>query len=98
MLEFDDIEDEFSDAESLEAEIEILDESYRNAYAIAIGKVTVKELLERSKEMIFLPFDPSNPETFTLIVDDIIDYFESTEEYEKCSELIKIKKKFDDLR
>jgi hypothetical protein len=98
MLEFDDIEDEFSEGNSLEAEIEILDESYRNAYAIAVGKMTVKELLERSKEMIFLPYDPSSSETFTLIVDDIIEYFESTEEYEKCLELTKIKEKFDDPR
>ena len=98
MLEFDDIEDDFNDIESLEAEIEILDEAYRNAYAVATGKMSVKDLLSRSKEMIFLPFDPGAPETFSLVVDDIIDYFESTEEYEKCSELIMIKEKFDDLR
>lgn len=98
MLEFDDIEDEFTDAEALEAEIEILDESYRNAYEIAVGRVTVTDLLSRSRDMIFLPFDPGSPESFSLIVDDIIDYFEGTEEYEKCSELVKIKEKFDDFR
>ena len=98
MLEFDDIEDEFTDAEALEAEIEILDESYRNAYEIAVGKVSVADLLSRSKEMIFLPYDPGSPESLSLIVDDIIDYFESTEEYEKCAKLITIKEKFNDLR
>ena len=97
MLEFDDdIEDE-DFAKSLEEEIEILDEAYRNAYKIAVGEMTVKELLEKAEDMIFLPFDPSAPETFSMIVDDIIQYFADTEEYEKCAELVKIKEQFDDL-
>ncbi len=96
MLEFDDIEDDdFS--KSLEEEIEILDEAYRNAYRIAVGEMTVKELLDRSEDMIFLPFDPSAPETFSMIVDDVIQYFSDTEEYEKCAELVKIKDQLDDL-
>ena len=97
MLEFeDDIEDDDITA-SLEEEIEILDEAYRNAYKIAIGKMTVRELLDSAEEMIFLPFDPSAPETFSMVVDDIIQYFSDTEEYEKCAELVKVKDKFDDL-
>tara|TARA_B100001057_G_scaffold67299_1_gene60999 strand:- start:214 stop:510 length:297 start_codon:yes stop_codon:yes gene_type:complete len=97
MLEFeDDIEDD-DITTSLEEEIEILDEAYRNAYKIAIGEMTVKELLDNAEEMIFLPFDPSAPETFTLVVDDIIQYFSDTEEYEKCAELVKVKDKLDDL-
>ena len=97
MLEFDDdIEDE-DYTKSLEEEIEILDEAYRNAYKIAVGKMTVAQLLDKADEMIFLPFDPSAPETFSMIVDDIIQYFADTEEYEKCAELVKIKEKFDDL-
>lgn len=97
MLEFeDDIEDE-DFAKSLEEEIEILDEAYRNAYKIATGKISVRELLDDAEEMIFLPFDPSAPETFSIIVDDIIQYFSDSEEYEKCAELVKIKDKFDDL-
>ena len=98
MLEFDDdIEDEEDYAKSLEEEIEVLDEAYRNAYLIAVGKMTVAQLLDKADEMIFLPFDPSAPETFSMIVDDIIQYFADTEEYEKCAELVKIKEKFDDL-
>ncbi len=97
MLEFDDdIEDE-DFAKSLEEEIEILDEAYRNAYKIATGKMSVRQLLDNAEEMIFLPFDPSAPETFSIIVDDIIQYFADTEEYEKCAELVKIKDQFDDL-
>ena len=90
MLEFDDIEDN-DYSSSIEEEIEILDEAYRNAYEIATGKMTVRELLDKSADMIFLPFDPSAPETFKLIVDDVIKYFEDNEEYEKCAELISAK-------
>ena len=97
MLEFDD-DIEGDDYNSLEEEIEILDEAYRNGYAIATGRLTVKELLDKSEEMIFLPFDPSEPATFALVIDDIIQYFSDTEEYEKCAELVKAKERFDDLR
>ena len=95
MLEFDDIEDEDITA-SLEEEIEILDEAYRNAYRIAIGEMSIKQLLDKADEMIFLPFDPSAPETFAMVVDDIIQYFADSEEYEKCAQLVKVKDKFDD--
>lgn len=95
MLDFDDIDDDDIKA-SLEEEIEILDEAYRNAYKVATGKMSVQELLDESDDMIFLPFDPVAPETFMMIVDDIIEYFENSEEYEKCAELVKIKKKLDD--
>lgn len=97
MLEFnDDIEDD-DITRSLEEEVEILDEAYRNAYKIATGEMTVKELLDSAEDMIFLPFDPSSPSTFSLVVDDIIQYFSDNEEYEKCAELVKIKDTFDDF-
>lgn len=96
MLEFDDDMEKEDPASSIEEEVEILDEAYRNAYAIAVGKMTVRELLDKADDMIFLPFDPSAPETFAMIIDDIIQYFEENEEYEKCAELVHAKKKFDD--
>ena len=97
MLEFDDDIEDDDIIKSLEEEVEILDEAYRNAYKIAVGKMTVRELLDRSDTMIFLPFDPSSPSAFSLVIDDIIQYFSDTEEYEKCAELVKIKETFDDL-
>jgi hypothetical protein len=96
MLEFEDIDDD-RPASSIEEEIEILDEAYRNAYLIATGQLSVKELLNKAEDMIFLPFDPSAPETFVMIIDDVIQYFSDTEEYEKCAELVKVKDKFDDF-
>jgi hypothetical protein len=96
MLDFDDIDDNEDIKASLEEEIEILDEAYRNAYKVATGKMSVQQLLDEAEDMIFLPFDPVEPSTFMMIVDDIIEYFENSEEYEKCAELVKIKKKLDD--
>ena len=91
MLFEDDIEDDYDFSSSVEDEIEILDEAYRNAFAVATGKMTVAELLSKSPDMIFLPFDPSDPATFKLVVDDMIKYFEENEEYEKCAKLVSIK-------
>ena len=61
MLEFDDDIEDDDITTSLEEEIEILDEAYRNAYKIAVGEMTVRELLDSAEEMIFLPFAPSAP-------------------------------------
>ena len=97
MLEFDDDIEDNDITRSLEEEVEILDEAYRNAYKIATGEITIKEMLDTADDMIFLPFDPSSPKTFSLVVDDIIQYFSDNEEYEKCAELVKIKDQFDDL-
>ena len=75
----------------------MLDEAYRNAYKIAMGEMTITELLAKADDMIFLPFDPSAPETFAMVIDDIIQYFSDTEEYEKCAHLVKLKDQLDDL-
>ena len=98
MLDSEDFENDFTDAEAIEAEIEILDEAYRNAYAVAVGNISIKQLISNSSEMIFLPFDPNDTKTFVLVMDDIIEYFEQNQEYEKCAELITVKEKFDDFR
>lgn len=101
---FDDLSyenDEFDDTLDINEEIEILADAYENAYKILTGKVQVEEfLLERTDagDIVFLPFDPKEPETIELIIDDVIAYFEESEEYEKCSELMQIKDKFDDTK
>ena len=80
-------------------EIEILGEAYENAYMILTGKIQVEEFLLQETEagkVVFLPFDPKEPDTIRLIIDDVIAYFEEGEEYEKCSELLEVKKKLDD--
>jgi hypothetical protein len=94
-------DEEYDDAMNIEEEIEILGEAYENAYKILTGKVQVEEfLLEEtdSGKIVFLPFDPKEPDTIELIIDDVIAYFEEGEEYEKCSELMVIKRKLDDTQ
>tara|TARA_R110002074_G_scaffold1263_1_gene7581 strand:+ start:18264 stop:18569 length:306 start_codon:yes stop_codon:yes gene_type:complete len=91
--------DEYEDDIDINEEIEILGEAYENAYMILTGKVLVEEFLLRETEsgrIVFLPFDPKEPETVELIIDDVIEYFEEGEEYEKCSELLTVKSKFND--
>ena len=91
--------EDYEDNININEEIEILGEAYENAYKILTGKVLVEEFLLEETEsgrIIFLPFDPKEPETARLIIDDVIEYFEEGEEYEKCSELTTVKNKFDD--
>ena len=82
---------------NLEEELEILDEAYQNAYLIVTKRITVPELLAADGEMVFLPFDPEAPETIMMVIDDVIDYFSKEEEYEKCAELLRVKKRLDDI-
>lgn len=93
MLEDNEFEDEELDFPS---EDYMIDEAYRNAYLIATKKSTFKKLMKEKKDVLFLAFDPSEPETLENIIDDIIEYFEETEEYEKCAELIEVKNNFND--
>jgi len=91
-------EDE-DDGLDLFEEIEILGEAYENAYMILTGKVQVEEFLLQETEsgkVVFLPFDPKEPDTIRLIIDDVVAYFEEGEEYEKCVELMEIKNNLDD--
>lgn len=86
--DYDDLELEFEDSD-------ILQTAYETTYLILTEKISVQEVLTNALEddkMIFLPFDPFEPSTIPLIIDDVIQYFEDNEEYEKCAELIEIKK------
>ena len=69
------------------------DLSMRSSYELLMGKKTVDELLEEQDTLYFM-HNPENP--VVVMVDDIydtlIEYFTSTEEYEKCAELLKAKK------
>ena len=79
-------------------DIEEFNTAMDNAYDFITGKVTLESLVidlaaEKGKNFI-LPFDPEKetgrePDT----LDFLIEHFESLEEYEKCSVLLRIKKK-----
>ena len=78
---------------NLQEELDMLDEAYQNAYLVATKKLTVEELLAEDGEMVFLPFNPEAPETIMIVIDDVINYFSKEEEYEKCAELVRVKKR-----
>lgn len=83
---------------NFEEEAEILGEAYENTYLIVTKKKPIEEILAESLktgQFVFLPFDPSNPDTVELIIDDTIAYFEDCEEYEKCAELVAVKTKLE---
>ena len=91
-MNFQDQEDELYGVD-LQEELEILTEAYHNAYLVATNRLSVDELVIAHGDMILLPFDPEDPTTLPMIIDDMIDFFSDEEEYEKCSELVKVKNK-----
>jgi hypothetical protein len=91
----DDYEDD-EDFEDLnfEEEAEILSQAYENTYLVVTKKKSIEQILSESLEtgiFVFLPFDPSNPDTVELVLDDTIAHFEDCEQYEKCAELVAAK-------
>ena len=91
----DDYEDD-EDFEELnfEEEAEILSQAYQNTYLVVTKKKSIEQILSESLEtgiFVFLPFDPSNPDTIELVLDDTIAHFEDCEQYEKCAELVAAK-------
>ena len=70
-----------------------------NAYLIITKRTTLDDIyyeFEQDRELkeFFLPFDPIQEDGRSPdIIDMVVEHFTSTEEYEKCAELIKIKEK-----
>ena len=72
----------------LEDSEEVLYESMINSYMIITDKLSFDELLEYNG--CALPFNPKK-NIDNEVIDKIIDYFCTLEEYEKCGELKKLK-------
>lgn len=70
---------------------EILHEAMVNAYLLIIGEITYEELIDNGNEL-WLPsgFDEQ------ISIDSVIEYFEGTQEYEKCGDMLKVKKAIED--
>jgi hypothetical protein len=86
-----------TESEQFIADQRIAEKALNNAYDLVIGKITLEELfieaeLKPEGSEVYLPFDPHHgiPED---CIDILLDHFIYTEEYEKCAELVKIKKK-----
>ena len=64
---------------------EMVDLAMNNAYAMLIGNKSIDDLLDdESKEMVLVP-DPDI--TDEELSEDLIEYFITTEEYEKCAKI-----------
>jgi len=65
-----------------------------NTYGVLTNRCSVEDILEQYKDGDAMFY--GNPLDMTLEdVDEVINYFENTEEYEKCSELVKYKNDLD---
>ena len=66
----------------------MIDKCMNNSYKVMTLKSTVEDILEKDNKAMFY----GNPLDYTTEdIDEVIDYFEMTEEYEKCGELLEEK-------
>ena len=67
-----------------------LDAAMVNSYKLIMGLKNLEELLEDNPEALLLVFDPDEYNRGE-VIDDLIEYFEETEEYEFCANLKRTK-------
>ena len=81
--------------EEFEQDLEMFQEAMNNAYLLVTNRVRMDQLyeaLDKGVGHLALPFDPTHHDGKSDdILDMLLDYFTHTEEYEKCSEIMKIK-------
>ena len=68
----------------------MIDNIMRNTYGVLTNRCSVEDILDqyKGKDAMFY----GNPyEITTEDIDEVINYFENTEEYEKCMELVYVK-------
>jgi len=67
----------------------MMEECMRNTYEVLTNKQSIEDILSDEPKSMFYgnPFDITNGD-----IDEIIEFFENTEEYEKCSELLELLK------
>ena len=69
---------------------EMLDDSIINSYYILTGRATIEDMVKRQEfPILFIGPDEELDENG---LNTMLDYFISTEEYEKCQELVKLYK------
>ena len=63
---------------------ELVDLAMNNAYAMLVGNKSIDELLDEEEEMVLVPDPEISDEELS---EDLIEYFITTEEYEKCAKI-----------
>tara|TARA_R110001606_G_scaffold206601_1_gene354277 strand:- start:828 stop:1103 length:276 start_codon:yes stop_codon:yes gene_type:complete len=79
-------------------DLEMYNAAMENSYYLITKRKTLDDIYilleEEAIEEFYLPFDPIQEDgRSTDVIDMVIEYFITTEEYEKCAELIKIREK-----
>ena len=64
----------------------------RSSYELLLGKKTMEELIDETGNL-YLMFSPEYKAVVMVddVYDTLIEYFTSTEEYEKCAEILNFK-------
>ena len=81
--------------EKAEYENYIVEQAFENSYKVLTRKASFEDLLDLKQEygvkavMIFNPADDADEDVYN----DLIYYYEDLEQYERCAELLKIKRK-----
>ena len=80
-------------------DMELYEQAMKNAYQIITRRKTLDDIyydLEEGRiDKLPLPFDPINEDGRNPdVIDVVIEYFTSTEEYEKCAVLLKEAKSY----
>jgi len=63
---------------------ELVDLAMNNAYAMLVGNKSIDDLLDEEEEMVLVPDPEITDEERS---EDLIEYFITTEEYEKCAKI-----------
>jgi hypothetical protein len=63
---------------------ELVDLAMNNAYAMLVGNKSIDDLLDEEEEMVLVPDPEISDEELS---EDLIEYFITTEEYEKCAKI-----------
>ena len=66
----------------------IIEDSIINSYYVLTGKATIEDIIKRQEFPMF--FINPEDELDESSLNDMLDYFISTEEYEKCQELVEL--------
>jgi hypothetical protein len=74
---------DMNEMEQVAAEQRILDKAFRNSYLIITGKSSFEDIIDQSGGIIIAHNYVDGPDTPDL--ENMMDYFIETEEYEKCS-------------
>ena len=67
----------------------MIEECIRNTYEVLTNKQSIEDILNDEPKSMFYgnPFEVKDED-----INDMIEFFENTEEYEKCSELLELLK------